>query len=172
VARAAAEHVPLAGRSRLDGSNPDPRGIEDLTMHEPPYREPPIDPSGSAASVHLEVHHDARLVVTRIDQADRGTRDERGLYDYLYLFATYELAMANAPTYHARRYADDWRRVAIFVPPGVLPPGKGGSIPYHDDAFAIVASYFLGLDDVDCMEVFLLGEYVPVDPALVVLSTR
>ncbi len=108
----------------------------------------------------IEVHRDAKLVVMRVDRADRGERDELGFYDYLYRFATYELMMADAPTYHARRYADEWNKVAIF-----LPPGKGSSIPYDDDAFATAPSYFLGLDDVASTEVLLHGEYVRVDPA-------
>lgn len=128
-------------------------------VREPPYREPPRDGSGSSALEPIEVHRDSTLVVTRRDCVDYGDRAEDGTYDYIYRFAQYG-ASTGAATYRARRYADEWSKVAIF-----LPPNLDSSIPYDDPAFARVANYFVALDDVQSVSVFLDSGYAAVDLA-------
>jgi hypothetical protein len=132
-------------------------------MREPPYREPYMDPalrSGRLGVPAIEVHRSADLVVRREDRVDFG-RDETGRrFHYIYRFATYEI-VALGRELGARRYADSWAEVSIFV--GSLPPE--GGIPYQDDAFALAARYFFGLADVETVTAFVESGYQPVDPA-------
>jgi len=135
-------------------------------LNEPPYREPPLDGSGSGALDPIEVHRDAALVVTRRDCVDYGDRGDDGCHDYFYAFGLYEV-VTSATTYGARRYADEWSRVAIF-----LPPDLRSSIPYDDPAFATVAKYFLALGDVTSVVVLVAGDYAPLDVAALGAHTQ
>jgi hypothetical protein len=130
---------------------------------DPPYRAPATDPDvrdGSASAGAMEVHRTSDLQVQRDDCIDFG-RDDRGGFAYVYRFARYEIHTRRGLV-GARRYADTWSEVAIFVED----PSSLSAVPYDDEAFALTAEYFFGLTDVKTVTAFVDSEYRTVDLAV------
>ena len=127
---------------------------------EPAYGSPKIPANQLDGIIRLAptvVRDEEGIRVTRTDQVDFARAKRTTGFSYVYSFAAYEIVVGDR-TFFARRYVDEWATPAILRGAATF-----GDVPYEDEAFSIVARYFLELADVRAVRALARGEYVTVD---------